>query len=118
MLVQEVQSAMPLLGKIALGFFCLVVNGLLLWMWFGTYYQISGEKLIYRCGPLHGSIPIQKIREVKLNQYLWSGLRPALGMHGLVLNYNRWDTIYFSPAEKERFLDALREVHPEIEVKQ
>ncbi|WP_062543398.1 PH domain-containing protein [Rufibacter tibetensis] len=117
MLAQEIQSPMPLAGKIALGLFCLLICSLLLWIWFGTYYRIAGETLYFRCGPLHGSIPIQKIREVKLNQYLWSGLRPALGLHGLVINYNRWDTIYFSPAEKEQFLNALREVNPNIELK-
>ncbi|KAA6433522.1 PH domain-containing protein [Rufibacter glacialis] len=117
LVVQEASSELPLLGKMALGLFCLLVSGLLLWTWFCTYYQISGETLYYRCGPLHGSIPIHKIRDVQLNTHLWAGLRPALGLHGLVINYHRWDTIYFSPAEKEAFLNALREVNPEIEVK-
>ncbi|WP_210464039.1 PH domain-containing protein [Rufibacter roseolus] len=77
---------------------------------------MSGETLQYRCGPLHGTIPIRQIREIKQNQYLWAGLRPALGLHGLVINYNRWDTIYLSPAQKEAFLQALQEVNPQIVV--
>ncbi len=108
---------MPLLGKIALGIFTVLVSSLLLWIWFSTYYRISGEMLHYRSGPIHGTIPIQQIREVALNKYLWSGIRPALGFKGLVVRYNKWDEIYFSPAEKEIFLKALQEANPAIVVK-
>ncbi|MBC3539538.1 PH domain-containing protein [Rufibacter sediminis] len=117
-LVQELQSSMPLAGKIALGLFCLLISGLLLWMWFATYYRISGETLHFRCGPLHGNIPIRQIKGVQQNHYLWSGFRPALGLQGMVIHFNRWDQIYLSPAEKESFLRALQEVNPEIEVKE
>jgi len=39
-----------------------------------------------------------------------------LGVKGLVVYYNRWEGIYFSPADEERFIAALRQVKPEIEV--
>ncbi|WP_210489844.1 PH domain-containing protein [Rufibacter aurantiacus] len=116
LLIQELRSGMSFPRKLGLLVFCLLTSGLLLWTWFGTHYLISGETLQYRCGPLHGTIPIRQIREVKQNQYLWAGLRPALGLHGLVINYNRWDTIYLSPAQKEAFLNALQQVNPQIVV--
>ncbi|KAA3440375.1 PH domain-containing protein [Rufibacter hautae] len=116
LLIGELRSETPPLRKLGAVVFCLLISGLLLWTWFGTYYRISGEVLQFRCGPLHGRIPIKQIREIKQHQHLWAGLRPALGFQGVVINYNRWDTVYFSPAQKEAFLQALQAVNPQIVV--
>ncbi|RNI26952.1 PH domain-containing protein [Rufibacter latericius] len=116
-MVQELQSNLPLPGKIGLALFCVLLSGLLLWMWFGTYYRTCGEMLHFRCGPLHGKILIQQIREIHQNQSPWSGFRPALGLNGLIIHYNRWDTVYLSPAQKQEFLWELQQVKPEIVVK-
>jgi hypothetical protein len=119
LLPSEIQSTtMPLAGKIALTTFLLAVAGLLLWTWFATYYRISGEVLHYRCGPLYGTIPIQRIRKIKQNKYLLVGLRPALGLNGLVIHYNRWDEIYLSPADQEGFLRTLQEINSGIVVEE
>ncbi|MFC6996606.1 PH domain-containing protein [Rufibacter roseus] len=112
----EAQASGPTAVKITLFIFSLLIVGLLLWIWFGTHYRISGNTLHYRSGPLRGSIPINSIRKIQLNKYLWVGLRPALGTAGLILYYNKWDEIYFSPTEKERFVQLLIQVNPKIVV--
>ncbi|WP_183906671.1 PH domain-containing protein [Rufibacter immobilis] len=114
LLATEVQSTMPLLGKIALALLCLLLCGLLLWIWFGTFYRITSSTLSYRSGPIHGQIPVQQIKEIRLNTYLWSGLRPALGPKGLVVLYNKWDEIYLSPLDQETFLKTLLQLNPDI----
>jgi hypothetical protein len=104
-------------GQIIRSVLTLAVQGLLLWFWFETKYAIiEGSTLRYRSGPLHGEIDIQSITRVKLKERLWSGLRPALGLHGLVVYYNKWDEIYLSPAQKQEFVKALQEVNPSIVV--
>ncbi|WP_205504269.1 PH domain-containing protein [Rufibacter psychrotolerans] len=115
-LMVEVQGPMPLLGKLGLGLFTFLVCGLLAWIWFATFYRIAEGVLYFRSGPIHGSIPIQQIKAVKLNHHLWSGIRPALDLRGMVIQYNKWDEIYLSPADKEPFLEALRQVNPAIVV--
>lgn len=94
----------------------LAVLGLLLWFWFGTRYTLDGSTLFYTAGPVHGSIDVHRITRIKTSQRLWSGLRPALGFHGVVVCYNRWDEIYLSPKDKERFIAQLRAVNEAIVV--
>ncbi|WP_066507563.1 PH domain-containing protein [Rufibacter sp. DG15C] len=117
MTIQDFLTAGSLAGKLIFLGFSLAMIGLLLWTWFGTYYRVAGHHLYYRCGPLHGRIPIQEIRIVKQKERLWSGLRPALGLHGLILHYHKWDEIYLSPKDKEAFVKALQEINPSIQVK-
>ncbi|QHL88195.1 hypothetical protein GU926_12440 [Nibribacter ruber] len=114
---QQLLSEASLAAKLALGVFSFLLVGLLLWTWFGTYYQIVGQHLYYRCGPWHGRIPIQDIRVVRQKDRLWAGLRPALGLDGLVLHYHKWDEIYLSPKKKEAFIQSLQQVNPSIQLK-
>lgn len=90
--------------------------GLLLWLWFGTGYRIDATHVHYRCGPFRGKITIDTIREVELNTTMWSGFRPALAMRGIVIKYNKYDEIYFSPDTNEAFIQALLDVKEDIVV--
>jgi hypothetical protein len=116
LLAQDVLSDSSLAGKLTRSAFLLLVSGFLLWTWFGTYYRVTDHHLYYRCGPWHGRIPIQDIRIIKQRERLWSGLRPALGLQGIVLHYGKWDEIYLSPDRQEEFIEQLRKVNPGIMV--
>lgn len=90
--------------------------GLTLWLWFGTHYRITTAHIHYRCGPFRGKIAIDAIREVQQNATMWSGLRPALARNGMVVKYNKYDEIYFSPDTNEAFIQALLDVRGNIPV--
>ena len=115
--VQDMLTGSSVVGSVAKGVFLLLTIGFLLWTWFGTYYRVAGNHLTYRCGPLHGRIPIQDIRIIKQHERLWSGLRPALGFRGMVVHYDKWDEIYISPERQEEFIERLKRVNPGILVK-
>lgn len=92
--------------------------GFLLWMWFGTYYEVSDKKLIYHQGPFKGSIETSSIREIrKANGFRFIGMRPALSPNGIVICYNKFDEIYLAPDNKRRFIDELLRYNPGIILK-
>jgi len=94
----------------------LAVIGFLGWLWFATYYTVDDTHIHYRSGPLRGKIAIAAIREVKRDTTLWVGFRPALARKGIIVKYNKYDDIYFSPDSNDAFIKALLEVRPDIPV--
>ena len=81
-----------------------------------TYYRIDGDELQWRSSILFGKFSVSSIREVVVNQTLWVGTKPATARNGVIIYYNKYDEIYFSPADNEAFVAALLEINPEIEV--
>jgi hypothetical protein len=90
---------------------------LLAWFWFGTNYTIDAEYIRYKSGFIFGKISILEIRKIEMNKTLWIGLRPALAKNGLIIKYGKYDEIYFSPVDKEKFVGLLQEINPSIIVK-
>jgi len=81
-----------------------------------TYYRIDGDELRWRSSILFGKFSVSSIREVVVNQTLWVGTKPATARNGVIIYYNKYDEIYFSPADNEAFVAALLKINPEIEV--
>lgn len=91
--------------------------GLLIWIWFNTYYIIKDEQLFYKSAFIKGSIPIIAIHEIVKHKGLYSGsLKPALSMKGLVIKYNRYDDMYISPEKADEFIGELQKVNPDIKL--
>jgi len=90
---------------------------LLTWFWFGTSYSIKNEFIHYKSGFIFGKISIQSIIKIEKNRTLWIGLRPAPAAKGLIIKYEKFSEIYFSPVDKEKFVGLLQTVNPVIEVK-
>lgn len=90
--------------------------GLVLWIWFNTYYKIAENTLFYRSGPIAGRIEIEKIREISPNKTMYAGLKPALASKGLIIRYEKYNDIYISPAHPEAFINELLKVNPSIVV--
>jgi hypothetical protein len=93
-----------------------LIAGLLLWMWLSTYYNITGTQLYYRSGPVNGVIDIKQIRAIITHKSMYAGLKPALGSKGCIIKYNKFDEIYLSPKEQEKFIAELLKINPAIEV--
>jgi len=81
-----------------------------------TYYRIEGNELRWRSSILFGKFSISSIHKIAANQTLWVGTRPATAKNGVIIYYNKYDEIYFSPSDNEAFVAALLEINPEIEV--
>lgn len=93
-----------------------LVAGLLIWLWFATYYEIEGNELRYRSGPINGKIAINLIRTVVKNKTQFSGLKPALASNGCVVEYEKYNEIYLSPKDQDGFIAELLKINPAIEV--
>jgi len=105
-------NEVEVLGLIILG----LVIGLMFWLWFDTRYSVDEAFVYFRSGPIRGKIRVTAIREVVIGETMWSGLKPALARRGVVVKYNRYDEIYFSPDSNEAFAAALRDVNPDIQI--
>lgn len=80
---------------------------LLLWIYFGTNYELTETELLYRSGPLRGRIKIDQIREIKKGKTLYAGLKPATSRKGLIIKYQKFDEIYISPDTNELFIEEI-----------
>lgn len=88
--------------------------GLLLWIYFGTNYELSEEGFIYRSGPINGKISIHRISEIINGKTSWIGLRPATAQKGLIIKYDEYNEIYISPKTNEAFIEKILEFKPDI----
>jgi hypothetical protein len=79
----------------------------LIWSWVATYYEIDKTELRYRSGIFRGSIDLRRINSVKKAAYPNVGNRPALGLTGLIINYEAGYELFVSPADEAGFLQAL-----------
>jgi|SaaInl3SG_22_DNA_1037383.scaffolds.fasta_scaffold09274_2 heme/copper-type cytochrome/quinol oxidase subunit 4 len=81
-----------------------------------TYYTIDGDELRWQSSILFGKFSVSSIQKIAINKTLWVGTRPATARNGIIIYYNKYDEIYFSPSDNEAFATALLEINPEIEV--
>ncbi|TKC00670.1 PH domain-containing protein [Pedobacter cryophilus] len=95
----------------------LMVIALLLWIFYGTYYQLSATHLKYFCGPIKGKIEISSIKEINKNLTMWVGFKPATSRNGLIIKYNKYDEIYISPINNDDFIAEMLKLNPSISIK-
>lgn len=105
------RDALPLI-------FILIAVALLMWLRFGTYYIIAGSRLLYRCGPIRGSIAILSVHTLIKNKTLWVGVKPALARKGIIIKYNKYDDIYISPKDKDKFIEELLKRNGNIKIEE
>lgn len=94
------------------------ISFMMFWILLDTKYKIEGNFLYYHSGPIRGKIDIMKIHKLEhvTTWYVSSIIKPALGYRGLTVRYEKYNDIYISPKEKEKFISALKEINPEIVV--
>lgn len=93
-----------------------LIEFLLLWILLDSRYRISDGKLYYYSGPFRGSILIDSIRKVKIDDSVFktNTLKPGLDSKGLVIYYNKFDDIFISPVNREEFIRQLLIINPAI----
>ena len=88
----------------------------ILHMYLTTFYTIQGGKLIIKCGFfINVLIDIQDIKSISESYNIMSS--PALSFSRLEILYNKFDAILISPKNKERFIEAIQKINPQIEIK-
>lgn len=93
-----------------------IIAAFLLWIYFGTYYQLTDTELVYRSGPLRGKIPLDQVREIVRGKTLYSGIKPATAGKGLIIKFGKYDEIYISPDSNDSFISEIRKRNPEIAI--
>jgi len=83
-------------------------------------YFLSPPQLLYmiryRCLIFFGKVKIESIRRIEVGKNLYSGMRPATAMKGLIIYYDKYEEVYISPVDNEEVINALQKINPEIEV--
>lgn len=81
-----------------------------------TYYVVDKGMVNVHCGFfINRNIEIASIRSiVETNNALSS---PAASLDRLEINYNKYDSVMISPKDKAGFIDLLKSMKPDIEVK-
>lgn len=93
------------------------VVGFLLWLFFGTHYELSKKDgFIYRCGPFNGKINTDRITEIIKGKTLWVGFRPATATKGLIIKYDKYNELYISPKTNETFINKILELKSDIKI--
>ncbi len=83
---------------------------------FTTKYRLSDGKIYYRSFIFFGSIPVEGIHKIEVGKTLWAGMKPATAQNGIIVYYNKYDEIYFSPESNQEMVDAILEINPNITV--
>ena len=91
----------------------LVMDGLMLWVLYGTGYTVKSELLCIRCGPFSFRIALQGIDSITPTKSPWSS--PACSLDRLNIAYGlSGQSIMVSPEDKTRFLAAIVEHCPSL----
>lgn len=94
----------------------LSVDGLLIWIYFGTNYELTQSELKYNSGPMRGKISLEKINEIVKGKTMWSGIKPATAKNGLIIKYGKYDEIYISPKTNDMFINKILELKNDIKI--
>lgn len=99
-----------------IGFIFAIIPTIFIWdMFKSTFYIITEEELIIRCGIFYKLvIKITDIRKISESNDLINS--PALSIDRLEILYNRFDTILISPKKKYEFLQSIETLKPDIEI--
>lgn len=88
------------------------VAGLILWIWFTTYYVIEENSLVVRSAFIHKIIPVYDIQSIRRTYNPLSS--PALSLDRIEIQYGHGKTVLISPENRESFLEELVKLNHSI----
>jgi len=96
--------------------FILLTVVFIVYMFSTTFYTIENKRLVIKCGIFYNlSIEIEKIKRVSDSYNIISS--PALSFDRIEILYNKFDTVLISPKDKRRFIEVIKKINPEAEIK-
>lgn len=87
---------------------------LLLWVWFGTCYQIKGNLLLVKMGPFKSKIYIKEIRKIRSIKN--PNKSSNLSAHKLEILIGKYDVIKISPNNRSKLIQSLLGINPDIQI--
>lgn len=97
-------------NKLLYGIISGIVIAFLIWLYFGTYYELREDYLYCKSGPINEKIPYDSIKSIKLSENMLSSMalsrkRIEIRQHGK--GYITGTTL-ISPKNREEFLEELK----------
>lgn len=100
-----VSPTAPLFKAVFL-FVCVSGAVIMLWILYGTYYVLTDEVLLIRCGPFRQRVVVSAIQEVNPTRTAMSGAACSLDRLHIKYRGSR-SGVLISPADKQSFLQEL-----------
>lgn len=102
-------------GLLVLLAFLMFLFGMIVYLFFGTKYQIKGNNLVVLCGWFeYIKLPIEKIREVKKSRSIISAPAPSLDRIAVV--YGSGSEVLISPDDVQGLIKELKGINTSIVV--
>jgi hypothetical protein len=95
----------------------ILLSWLLLSVLLNTNYSVDEDHICYESGPFKGKVEIQTIREIQVGKSMWTGLRVATAMNGLIISHGKYDEVYISPDSNSSFIEKIKQVKPDLIIK-
>ena len=95
----------------------ILLSWLLLSVLLNTNYSVDEDHIWYESGPFKGKVEIQSIREIQVGKSMWTGLRVATAMNGLIIRHGKYDEVYISPDSNSSFIEKIKQVKPDLIIK-
>jgi len=116
MMMLPLLIAAPTQVLITMGVIFVPTTAFILHVFFQTSYQIDNNHLKIKCGFLYRStLDISNITSISNTRDLISS--PAASLDRIELKYGKWDSVIISPADKTGFVNELKKINPNIDVK-
>lgn len=82
-----------------------------------TFYAVTPEKdLVVHGGPfMKRRIPISSIKSIEGTRTILGA--PAWSLDRLHISFGKYDAVVISPVRKKEFIESLKAINPEIEIK-
>lgn len=97
------------------GWMIATIGGGVLWLMYGTSYQIAHRHLKIRCGPFWWTLPIRQIDEVGPSRSLMSGISVGWSLRFLRVQVRGGSDWKITPEDDEAFLDDLVQADPGLQ---
>jgi hypothetical protein len=102
--------------RIALSLIYFLPSTYFIYITFFTKYKIENNSIRYQFGFIRGSVSIEDIKMIQLGKTMWVGRKVGIASKGMIITYNRFDEIYFTPKEQDLFLEELQKINPNIKI--
>lgn len=79
-----------------------------------THYTFEADTLYCRSLIFKRRIPYTSIRKIEQHTSLYAGLKISTSFRGIVIHYNKYDELFISPEDDDRFVDLLKARNSEI----
>ncbi len=74
-----------------------------------THYTFEEDTLFCRSFIFKRRIPYSSIRKIEQHTSMYAGLKMSTSFRGIVIHYNKYDELFISPLENDRFVLLLKD---------